>query len=441
MTQHESTPTPTSPPAEPLATRYRRLSVALFLGSAFYAGAAAALHAAALQFVGERDELGPERVEEVFSSMRIHGASAIVFAVVALVLRRRRACRRSTPQIALLGAVILLTVSIDRIAGIWVPPPSALDSILEPHPTRGWAHRRGIVGSGGGRAVSINSLGLRGPEIPRSRKPDEFRILFLGDSLTFGYSLPIEETFVALVRDALDRAAPDKTISAINAGVGGYSTWQELDYLRNEGIDLRPDLVVLEYCFNDVAERVYLDPGKISGGAMRFSFSNVPHWSGLVRAVRSAMAKRRYQTALDALQFADNKPLEGPDAGLRRIEDLYRDDPPPAAAAAWDRAIADLTAVHDFCSEQGLPWLLVAFPFRTQLAPNPRIMPQKRLRRWAEQNGAHFLDLLPAYRRHVAETGRVPTDLFFDGTHPTAAGNRVAAQGIVEYLRQNDLVP
>ena len=130
-----------------------------------------------------------------------------------------------------------------------------------------------------------------------------------------------------------------------------------------------------------------------------------------------------------------------PGAELRPIEDLSRDDPSPAAAAAWERAIADLTAAHDFCREQGLPWVLVAFPFRAQLAPDPRIMPQKRLRRWSDDRDAHFLDLLPAYRRHAAETGPAPADLFFDRTHPSVAGNRVAARGIIEYLRQNDLAP
>lgn len=444
MSDTERTAAPTDATTShrsPSADVHRRLTLAILFTAAAYAAAVAALHVLALQLAGRRAELDPMRVTELFSSMRLHGIAAVATATSALVVRRRRRCRPAAPKFALLAVMLILLISIDRIAGVWFPPPSELDSILEPHPTRGWAHRRGIVGSGGGQAVSINSLGLRGHEIPRSAKPDEFRILFLGDSLTFGYRLAIEETFVDRIRDALQRAAPTRTITAINAGVGGYSTWQEFEYLRNEGVDLRPDLVVLEYCFNDVIERAHFDPDKISGGAMRFSFSNVPHWSGLVRAIRSASAKRRYRTTLDAFQLAHNKPLEGPEEELRPIEDMHRDDPPPAVAAAWEQAIADLTTIHDFCREQGLPWVLVAFPFRSQLAPGPRIMPQERLRQWAEDNGAHLLDLLPAFHRHLAENGLAPADLFFDHTHLSVAGNRVAADRIVEYLRDNGLMP
>ena len=42
------------------------------------------------------------------------------------------------------------------------------------------------------------------------------------------------------------------SIEIINAGIPGYTTYQELEFLKIYGIDMKPDLVVLGFVFNDV---------------------------------------------------------------------------------------------------------------------------------------------------------------------------------------------
>jgi hypothetical protein len=41
----------------------------------------------------------------------------------------------------------------------------------------------------------------------------------------------------------------------VNASVPGYSTFQELGWLKLHGLALEPDTVVLQLCLNDVDER------------------------------------------------------------------------------------------------------------------------------------------------------------------------------------------
>jgi hypothetical protein len=38
----------------------------------------------------------------------------------------------------------------------------------------------------------------------------------------------------------------------INAGMPGYTTYQELEFLKLYGLEMEPDLVVLGFVFNDV---------------------------------------------------------------------------------------------------------------------------------------------------------------------------------------------
>lgn len=95
-----------------------------------------------------------------------------------------------------------------------------------------------------------NSLGLRDEEIPDAAPTGEFRILCLGDSTVMGFGVEAEETLANRLEESLrDHAA--QRVQVINAGVIGYSSCQCLLYLREQGLALRPNVVIVETNFND----------------------------------------------------------------------------------------------------------------------------------------------------------------------------------------------
>jgi len=98
--------------------------------------------------------------------------------------------------------------------------------------------------------VEINSVGLRGPEVPPD-KGDEYRILFLGDSMVAAFEVEYEKTFPVLVGRALSERL-GHPVRSINAGVRGYGTDQSLLYFRERGRLLEPDIVVLFHSRNDL---------------------------------------------------------------------------------------------------------------------------------------------------------------------------------------------
>jgi hypothetical protein len=88
-----------------------------------------------------------------------------------------------------------------------------------------------------------------------------------------------------------------------------------------------------------------------------------------------------------------------------------------------------------FCRERDLPLVLVAFPYRSQLAkPEARSAPQQVLADFAQRHALSFLDLLPALSRAMRRAGLVPADLFLDHSHPTVRGSRIAARHIATFL-------
>lgn len=99
---------------------------------------------------------------------------------------------------------------------------------------------------------SFNSKGIRGPEIQYAKDPEEYRVLFLGDSFAEGYSVEFDELCSEVVRRNLaDRG--DRKYTVINAGTGGYSTDQEYLFFESEGRRYQPDVTVLLFCANDIS--------------------------------------------------------------------------------------------------------------------------------------------------------------------------------------------
>lgn len=102
-----------------------------------------------------------------------------------------------------------------------------------------------------GQHMRINSLGMRDEEFPREKPAGEYRILLLGDSLTFGIDVEQDEIFARRVAVSL-REKSKGTIRVMNGAVQGYDTSNERDWLRTFGFDLAPDLVVVLFYPNDI---------------------------------------------------------------------------------------------------------------------------------------------------------------------------------------------
>lgn len=105
----------------------------------------------------------------------------------------------------------------------------------------------------GGVPVKINNLGFRDPrDYDLAKKPNTFRIIVLGDSVTFGHGSIHESTWPYLLESRLKRWRPEVDWQVWNLGVPGYNTSQELSYLKDVAPSFHPDLVVVGFFFNDV---------------------------------------------------------------------------------------------------------------------------------------------------------------------------------------------
>jgi hypothetical protein len=112
-------------------------------------------------------------------------------------------------------------------------------------------HTPGTSGFFMGVPVAINSLGLRDREYSLKKPPGSVRVLMLGDSLTFGWGVKVENTPTKILEEMLNRDGSGRTYEIINSGVGNYNTRMEVAYFLDRGHLLKPDVVVLNYFIND----------------------------------------------------------------------------------------------------------------------------------------------------------------------------------------------
>ncbi|MFO0759441.1 MAG: SGNH/GDSL hydrolase family protein [Byssovorax sp.] len=97
--------------------------------------------------------------------------------------------------------------------------------------------------------VTINSVGLRGPET-KEKDPTRFRILTTGDSFTFGDRVTDPESWPAQLGALLDKdkaihPGDKRPIEILNGGGPGWGIFQMERYLRRAIPRYQPDLVML----------------------------------------------------------------------------------------------------------------------------------------------------------------------------------------------------
>lgn len=122
----------------------------------------------------------------------------------------------------------------------------------------------------------INSLGMRDYPYSIDKPENTFRILMMGDSFTEGQGVQMEQTFVKLLETKLREKIKDKNIEVLNTGTLSYSPLLEYLYLKDRGLKLKPDLVVVNFDESDISDDLNYDAQAIKGeGAIPIGFPKI----------------------------------------------------------------------------------------------------------------------------------------------------------------------
>jgi len=156
-----------------------------------------------------------------------------------------------------------------------------------------------------------NSLGFRGEEI-RAPKPEGiFRIAMIGGSTTYSQLVrDYRQSWPFMTGEYLKKACQTDKIEVVNAGIGGYDSFQTLLNFELRVLDLDIDMVVLHHAVNDVHARL-VPPELYKGdnsGRRRPWQSDIEPWFMKLVTVRFVMTVLTGQSFAPSIGFHfDNK--------------------------------------------------------------------------------------------------------------------------------------
>ena len=360
-----------------------------------------------------------------------------------------------------------------RFFGPVVPGNYSTGTFLTPHPVYGRFHVPGFDGWIKSREftsrVTINSLGLRGPERGYAKPAGTRRILVLGDSFTEAAQVAERDSTVSRLESALNARGTDR-YEVLNAGIGGWGTGQQLVYLREEGYRYTPDLVVVMlYLGNDVFDNsyalqgspknphepywVFRDDGRFE--PMEFRTRKPEDVSPMVSTLRErTLLYNVFETGvLVKLQDAeDDEELRANRFNLNKMA-IHATKSSDRQDNAWRVTLTLLQQVRQLGDERGFQTAVVIAPaaFQVYDADWQALLTENKLKpdEWspdlpnavlavnAGMVSAPMLDLLPAL--HDAAPGGERLYYPYD-KHWTSAGHAVAAREIERFLVDRGLV-
>ena len=271
--------------------------------------------------------------------------------------------------------------------------------------------------------VETNQHGFRGHDFTPGKRAGTYRILGLGDSITWGAGVRDSETYLRVLErrwNALAGPSSGVLFEAVNTGVVGYSTHQELLTLEHMGLALCPDLVTVGFTANDSYPtedpfynvHTFHQPTKENVG--RFTYSQPPHPQFYF-----------YWFLRSEIKNAWNLFLRGRAEFPAQPRDWERDS---FEARTWPVMQGHFRALKRLADAHGFALLVLLFPGYGETKTLPQTPPaMKRVADFLAAEGIDHIDLFDTLRTD-------PDKSFVDWTHPSALGHRLTAEAIVIHI-------
>ena len=328
-----------------------------------------------------------------------------------------------------------------------------------------------------GTRFTTNTLGLRDREFPIPKPAGTFRILMLGDSFTEGGGLENDETVAKVVEAGLRRGACGDAVDVVNAGHASYSPILEYLLLRDPGLRLQPDLVVLNFDMTDVHDDfVRTRIARLDAGGLPIAVApdrRIETWLIMppvfprpLRGLEDRIARLAVYQA-----FRKSKPgiwlhgrftlsqaqieAKGLIGNLRydRLA-LARDDDFPDVREGWTLTRRYLGGIHELARQHGAGFALVVYPHAYQVSATASPVGRARmgighglfdstrpfatLEEFGAQHRVPVINLRELFRQREPTQGPLFRERDF---HHTKAGAAVFGEGVLSGLREHRLVP
>lgn len=269
-------------------------------------------------------------------------------------------------------------------------------------------------------SMTTNQDGFRTAGITVKKPPGAFRILCLGDSVTFGGGeISDNETYPYYLKWKLYWDHPGRAIQVINAGCPGYTSVQGLEVLKRKGLAYDPDLIIAGFVHHEhlPASRTDLEQMTSAPEGIRY-IESLLYRSSFYLMIRRIVAPG----SLSMSHLAGAPDAMQGDMAMRVPVEYYK---------------KVLQEFIDIAARKKTSLILLSLPnpdASTRMQENEHLA---ALREVADGNRCFFIDLqaeLCRYKENYELT------LMRDFVHPNRDGNKVMADIIGDYIGKLRLI-
>ncbi len=302
--------------------------------------------------------------------------------------------------------------------------------------------------------IQVNSLGYRQHEF-KPHKGQGLRILVVGDSFTFGYGVEEPDSYPRVIERQLAEVRTGNElppVEVINAGVPAWWTDAYYLYLKEYGLALEPDLILLGlFMGNDIdgpdARSALWSRVDAAGLPLQIGSTNTQIEKG-----RRVRVKRRSRWKIPLLRDSHVfQLLYTAQRNMRRAlkptikaRSLYQALYSPQTNAIVKTVRKLIGAMARLSQEHRARFAVVMLPERGQVSAASQAAhgeldfdkPQRLFAEFFTQQNIAYVDLLPILRAAADHTA-----LYFQyDSHFSVAGNRLAGREIAKYIVASGLL-
>jgi hypothetical protein len=241
----------------------------------------------------------------------------------------------------------------------------------------------------------INSHSMRSSEFPARKGSRVYRIMFVGDSITYGTTRVDQNN---IFTEIVHREMPSQFhehIEVLNASANAWGIANELGYIRSRGV-FNSDVVVLVLNDGDLDQR-----------------------KSTVNDVGTQLFLARPTCALCevARHYGES---QRPDRGTTDDND----------GSQREANLRDLQAFHDFVQTNHSKMVILFVPFRKNLPNATTRVLQPELVGWARTEAVPVVDTTPGLASLTISAASID-----GGTHLSAAGNMAVATAFESFMK------
>jgi lysophospholipase L1-like esterase len=273
--------------------------------------------------------------------------------------------------------------------------------------------------------VSTNAQSFRA-DYPIGPKPaGTFRIVCLGDSVTFGYRVPPVwperprdynpewQPYPMLLQKELRNANPNRSIEVFPMAVPGYTSHQGLAWLRRDIGYLKPDVVIASFGWNDASlsdapDREAIDT-RWSPVAIRWLIDHSQAFAHATRWLRSR------NTAKPVVHT-------------------------PVPRVSQQEYVDNFNAIVRLAKDHGAEVIVIGAPYRDSTTNPPEAQLMKQYRAWLKsemtKSQTPYLEILEL----TEAAGSVNQGFFGELIHPNHIGHRLMASELLKLMSEQHLL-